>query len=75
MHDQLSRIVLGSIWEHTKNKGMYTVLFVGRLEATQELVVVYRHVCGSDVWVRPLSSWVELRDNGPRQRFEWRSAP
>ena len=69
LHLQLQQLKPNSLWMHTRTKTTYCVLHVGRLEATQELVVVYQHASGSDIWVRPVDSWFAFIDNGPNQRF------
>lgn len=75
MYRLIAKLVPGSKWKHTRSNTFYTVLHVGRIEASQELAVVYQHVADTDIWVRSVSSWFEFIDNGPKMRFEWWSAP
>lgn len=55
-------------YRHFKG-GIYEALFLAKHSETQEEMVVYKNAKG-DVWVRPLSMWVEHveRDgySGPR---------
>ena len=60
----------GTRWRHYKG-GFYMVLTVGRLEASEELMVVYqRHGAMGldDIWVRPLAEWEADVGDGPRFR-------
>lgn len=70
MYRLIAKLVPGSMWKHTKSDATIRVLHVGRIEASQELCVVYQHGPNTDVWVRPLSEWLSLVDMTPVTRFQ-----
>lgn len=52
----------------------YLVLGVARHSETLEEMVIYKALYGNgDVWVRPLSIWLEpaVLDGGEVERFQW----
>jgi hypothetical protein len=54
-----------SRWRHYKG-GLYRVLHVARHSETEERLVVYVAEGKPEVWVRPLSMWVDPVDGRPR---------
>ncbi len=60
-------IIIGSIYEHYKGR-RYKILAVGRHSETLEELVVYQALYGEgDVWVRPLTMFLEnIGDSQPR---------
>lgn len=58
-------------WKHYKG-GLYLVLDICRLEATNEPAVLYQEISGdpsAPKWVRPLSEWVAIVPGTNVQRF------
>lgn len=72
-----TQIEVGAFYAHYRNPNVhYKVLALTIIEATQEVAVVYQKQHGSDglksvIWVRPVSSWLELvqTSNGEVPRF------
>lgn len=67
----------GELWQHYKTESVYEILHIARIEATQELAVVYSTPDRiQPVWVRPLSEFVALVGGAPRFKvFEGPWAP
>jgi hypothetical protein len=62
----------GEIYEHYKGK-LYRILSVGRNSETLEESIVYQALYGDqDVWIRPLSMFLEtiVIDGEPQPRFK-----
>ena len=61
------------VYRHYKG-GKYEVMGVARHSETEELLVVYRRLYGDgDLWVRPLSMFIENVDDDGLvvKRFAW----
>ena len=61
----------GSIWQHYKGN-LYELVGIAKHSETLEEMVVYRALYGEgDIWVRPLSMWLETltTERGKIQRF------
>jgi hypothetical protein len=63
-------LVKPGLYQHYKG-GCYTVISVGVHTETAERFVVYRSDETGEVWLRPLSMFVEtvISDTGPTARF------
>lgn len=61
----------GSIYEHYKGQ-RYQILTVGRHTETLEELVVYQALQDSEIWVRPVSKFLETisLDGQMRPRFQ-----
>jgi len=65
-------IVIGGVYEHYKKK-RYKVLAVARHSETLEELVVYQAFYGDgDIWIRPISMFIEnvLIGEKPSPRFQ-----
>lgn len=70
-HDEARAAIPRGIWRHFKGN-LYEVVDIARHSETRELVVVYRALYGEgELWVRPVSMWLEeVEREGRRfQRF------
>lgn len=57
------------IYEHFKGK-RYRLLYIARHSETLEELVVYQQLYGTgDIWVRPLTMFLEAVNGVPRFRF------
>lgn len=59
----------GEIWIHHKTKNFYKILYLGKMEASGEEVVMYQRTDKKDhpdVWVRPLCEFIEEIDGVQR---------
>ncbi|MCK4934997.1 MAG: DUF1653 domain-containing protein [Simkaniaceae bacterium] len=57
--DAAKSLIKGAVYEHYKGN-RYKLISVGRHSETLEEVVVYQPLCGDqDIWLRPLSMFVE----------------
>ena len=63
----MSELPLG-IYEHYKGR-RYRVMGVAKHSETLEKHVVYQHVDERDIWVRPLSMFLESVNGVPRFRL------
>jgi hypothetical protein len=48
-------------WRHLKSGGVYEVVTLGLIEATEERAVVYAGVEGGGTWIRPYDEFVDGR--------------
>ena len=48
-------------WVHVQTNGLYELLTEGKLEATNEEIVVYRSRTDGQVWVRPAKEFYDGR--------------
>ena len=56
----------GEGWKHYSGDQVYVIVAIARMEDSQELVVVYTAKGTDDVWVRPLSNFMNLMKDGSR---------
>lgn len=69
------KVTVGSRWQHFKGDIMEVMLVVLHTETLEEMVV-YKH--GTDIWARPISSFLSSEDvsarvdnkTGQKYRFE-----
>lgn len=58
------KVTIGSKWQHFKGDVMEVMLIALHTETLEEMVV-YKH--GTDVWARPISSFLSSDDVSARQ--------
>jgi hypothetical protein len=58
---------IGAIYKHFKG-GLYEILHNGYSSEDVSLQVIYQCVCTKEVWVRPLTEFLDILEDG-RQRF------
>ena len=64
---------VGSKYRHYKSIGMYEVISIGIIEATEEPVVIYQALYGDKLtWIRPIPDFLATveKDGKPCPRFE-----
>lgn len=60
--------VAGEIWQHSKTKGEYEIVGIGKLQVKVESLdmrecVTYKALSGGNLWTRPLEDFIEETRN------------
>ena len=69
--DEIKNTVKPGFYKHYKG-GCYDVIGIGKHSETQEQLVIYKHVYTNEIWIRPLTMFIEkiTVDNKLIKRFE-----
>jgi hypothetical protein len=70
LNKTVDQVLAGRVYFHYKNHDkQYLVLHIGIDKSTMQPCVIYQSTVDHCIWVRPLSSWLEMVDyNGSRVR-------
>lgn len=66
--EEVKQLVPPGPYEHFKG-GKYEVIYVGRVEANLEIVIIYRALKTGEIWTRPAQQFMEsVEVDGQRVR-------